>query len=427
MASLLKKLKIGRGSSTASSTEPPCRKVFAHYMVGLTHGQSSAHWAHDIKCAKDAGIDGFALNIGPADPWTLTQLRHAYEAAEEAGDFVLFLSFDMACGAWEVNQVVELINHFKDSDAQMKVDGKPFVSTFEGPNWAENWHAVRSETGGIFLVPDWSSLGPHGVGQKRDIIDGAFSWDTWPKAGKHKVTVHEDRLYQSELRGKKYMMGVSPYFYTNLPQWGKNWYSPSESLWYDRWQQVLEIMPDFVQIITWNDYGESSYICDTAHHQIVRGAEKYTHGYDHAAFRAVLPYYIAAYKAGKTSIDLPKDQEDIAIAWYRTTPVGCGADGDTKWGQGGSDSAANGARDVISIMAVTKGATSVSVNIGNKVQKTCHTTEQMRISYFEMPFHEGTTGPVMMSMNGKTVKGPEIRNECPPCGHVIFNAVAIQV
>jgi hypothetical protein len=37
---------------------------------------------------------------------------------------------------------------------------------------------------------------------------------------------------------------------TDLPQWDKNWYCSSESLWYDRWQQVMEVMPDFVQIIT---------------------------------------------------------------------------------------------------------------------------------------------------------------------------------
>lgn len=77
----------------------------------------------------------------------------------------------------------------------------------------------------------------------------------------------EDIAYKNALRGKKYMMGVSPYFYTSmfssctrwllmltrvsdLPQWNKNWYSSSESLWFDRWQHVLDIMPDFVEIIT---------------------------------------------------------------------------------------------------------------------------------------------------------------------------------
>jgi glucan endo-1,3-alpha-glucosidase len=41
-----------------------------------------------------AGIDGFALNIGPSDSWTGTQLYYAYEEAARIGGFVLFLSFE---------------------------------------------------------------------------------------------------------------------------------------------------------------------------------------------------------------------------------------------------------------------------------------------------------------------------------------------
>lgn len=51
-----------------------------------------------MQCAKDCGIDGFALNIGPSDPWTETQLDLAYSAAEQIGDFVLFLSFEYGSG-----------------------------------------------------------------------------------------------------------------------------------------------------------------------------------------------------------------------------------------------------------------------------------------------------------------------------------------
>jgi glucan endo-1,3-alpha-glucosidase len=141
--------------------------------VGLTDGQDLAQWNTEINLAKAAGIDGFALNIGPSDAWTQSQLRQAYQAAEAAGCFAMFLSFDMAAGEWPVPQVVDLINQFRDSPAQMRVDGKPMVSTFEGPGWADNWATVRQQTGDIFLIPDWSSLGPYGVGQKLGVIDGA--------------------------------------------------------------------------------------------------------------------------------------------------------------------------------------------------------------------------------------------------------------
>ncbi|KAL2198151.1 glycosyl hydrolase family 71-domain-containing protein [Corynascus similis CBS 632.67] len=58
------------------------RKVFAHYIVGLTCGQPPERWDRDIVAAELAGLDGFALNIGPSDDWTITQLDHAYQAAE---------------------------------------------------------------------------------------------------------------------------------------------------------------------------------------------------------------------------------------------------------------------------------------------------------------------------------------------------------
>jgi len=60
-------------------------------------------WTHDIETAKEAGIDGFALNIGPADPWTEQQLDQAYYVAEKIGDFVLFLSFEYADRATRPN------------------------------------------------------------------------------------------------------------------------------------------------------------------------------------------------------------------------------------------------------------------------------------------------------------------------------------
>lgn len=208
---------------------------------GLTDGHTYEDWNQEILAAHAAGIDGFALNIGPNDHYTMPQLRQAYSAASSlfGGRFVLFLSFDMAAGDWPVEQVVACINEFKGSPAQCRVNGLPFVSTFEGPQWAENWPAVREATGGIYLVPDWSSLGPHGVGERLGLIDGAcefelisiscvlvveglrcvlasVSWAAWPQADQHHMSTDEDVQYQRALRGKSFMAGVSPWFYTSM-------------------------------------------------------------------------------------------------------------------------------------------------------------------------------------------------------------------
>ncbi|GAB1316196.1 Glycoside hydrolase [Madurella fahalii] len=395
-------------------------------MVGLTCDQTPAQWSHEIATAMEAGIDGFALNIGPSDCWTTVQLDYAYSIAEQARDFVVFISFDMAAETWPPSQVAELINRYRQSSAQMLVNGRPLVSTFEGTDWAHYWPKVREQTCDIFLVSDWSSLGPHGVGQKLDLIDGAFSWDAWPRAGCTKMTPAEDLFYRENLRGKKYMMGISPWFYTNLPQWNKDWHCSSESLWYDRCQQVLEIMPDFVQIITWNDFGESSYICDVVPSQVVNGAEQYVVGHSHSAFRAVLPYLTAAYKAGSTETTLPR--EDIAIAWYRTAPARAVQQhvSSTVWGQGGSVPAAYGIRDVVSVVTLTRGAASVTVTIGEFRKMTLETQKREPIVYFEVPYGSHATGPVTITLNDRTTTRPAI-TDGSDCWKASLNAVAIQV
>ncbi|KAI1076869.1 glycoside hydrolase family 71 protein [Whalleya microplaca] len=392
-------------------------------MVGLTDNQAALQWAQDISDAQSAGIDGFALNIGPSDSWTETQLQLAYDTAAGKNNFKLFISFDMSNPAWTVDQVVGLVNAHKNDGAQLKVNGLPLVSTFEGPNWADNWASVRSQTGGIFLIPDWSSLGAQGVGGKLSQIDGAFNWGAWPEANQKTMNTGNDVAYKSVLQGKPYMMGVSPYFYTDLPQYSKNWYSTSDSLWYDRWKEVLDILPEYIEIITWNDYGESSYLNNPVQAQIVEGAGVYVNGFDHTAFRFVLPYFISAYKAGNANVAVPSEG---ATAWYRTTPKSVCDNGGTVWGQGGSASAADGTDDVISIIGLSNSAATITVSIGGSSQTVSATDSFGKASFYQVPFN-GNTGAVTITMNGKSTTGPQISNACPSSGHVNFNAVAIQL
>ncbi|KAI1373097.1 glycoside hydrolase family 71 protein [Hypoxylon crocopeplum] len=398
------------------------RQVFAHYMVGLTSGQSQDQWQKDITEAKSAGIDGFALNIGSADSWNAQQLQLAYDTAA-TNSFSMFLSFDMAASSWSVDQVVSLVNQYKGAGSQLKVNGKPFVSTFEGPDWVDNWASVRSATGDIFLVPDWSSLGAQGVGGRLGQIDGAFNWGAWPNANQYSMDEGNDLAYKSTLTGKAYMMGVSPYFYTDLPQYSKNWYSSSDSLWYDRWKQVLDIMPEYIEIITWNDYGESSYINDPIAAQIVSGAETYVNGFGHSAFRFVLPYFISAYKAGTADVQLPAEG---AVAWYRTTPASVCGDGGTVWGQGGGASATGGTKDLVSIIALSDSPKDITVSIGGASQTVSASSSVGKASFYQVDFN-GKTGAVTVTMDGKSTTGPEITASCPSTGHVNFNSVAIQL
>ncbi|RAL64388.1 hypothetical protein DID88_001864 [Monilinia fructigena] len=106
---------------------------------------------------------------------------------------------------WPEANVTSLLNTYKASSAYYKYLGKPFVSTFEGVDNSADWTAIKAQTG-CFFVPNWSSLGPQEA-VARGTADGLFSWNA-------------------------------------------------------RWQEILSIdpQPEWVEIITWNDYGEFHYI-----------------------------------------------------------------------------------------------------------------------------------------------------------------------
>ncbi|KAH1638336.1 hypothetical protein KXX39_005662 [Aspergillus fumigatus] len=69
----------------------------------------------------------------------------------------------------------------------------------------------------------------------------------------------------------------------NLPGYGKNWLWRGDDLWHDRWQEVLSVRPEFVEIISWNDYSESHYI-GPLHEEKKAAEEPYIANDDDAKF-----------------------------------------------------------------------------------------------------------------------------------------------
>jgi hypothetical protein len=86
------------------------------------------------------------------------------------------------------------------------------------------------------------------------------------------------------------MMPVSLLFYTNIPNYHKNWLWRGNDTWHERWHRILEIEPEFVEMLTWNDYGESHYIGPIRAAGIPAGAKWYVQNNPHDAWRIQLPY-----------------------------------------------------------------------------------------------------------------------------------------
>lgn len=96
----------------------------------------------------------------------------------------------------------------------------------------------------------------------------------------------------------------------------RNWiYRSDDNLYASRWHQILDpaFDPDFVQIISWNDYGESHYIGPILGAQ--PGSEAWTRNRDHAAWREMTRYFVQEFKG------LPRSKPRVSFMRQETRPL----------------------------------------------------------------------------------------------------------
>ena len=354
----------------AMSLQTQAQSVFAHYMFAYTYSQGTGDFVSQIQRAQQGGIDGFAVNIGP-DAWIPGNLHMMYDAASQCGDFKIFVSLDMNYdyGGWDT--LLNYVRDYYDHPNAFRYDNRFFISTFAGQqhgddDWQNNFKNVLSNEGkDIFFVPSFF-YDPNGIFDAHPVMDGWFDWNAWSMGNSYKDTGDDvAALNSANNNGKIYMAGVSPWFFTHFGgTWNKNWIYKSESLWPIRWQQIVDLRPQLVEIITWNDYGESSYIGPISGDLPVDDAgqgnsHNWCDGFDHQSWLDMAGYYIQAYKNG----GYPSIDNDRVYYWYRTT---------TKYAQrGDSLSIPNNndwAEDVVVVHTQLKADAQIQVSIGGNVQ-----------------------------------------------------------
>ncbi|KAJ5454978.1 Glycoside hydrolasefamily 71 [Penicillium desertorum] len=354
---------------------------YGNKLVGIvSNRQSASDYDGDMKRARYAGIDAFALNIG-TDPYTDTQLGFAYESAAN-NDMKVFISFDF--NWWQTSQgsaVGAKIAQYANLPAQLKVDGKVFVSSFAGDG--VDIAALRSAADSdIYFAPNFHP----GRGDFSN-IQAALGWIAWenygskgsPTASKQLAIADSDDAYKTALNGKPYIASVSPWFSTHFGgevSYTKNWVFPSGLLWYNRWKEILATSPRFVELLTWNDYGESHYIGPLSSPHTDDGASKWVMDMPHNGWLDMAKPFIAAYKAG-SKLPIRFLDEEKLVYWYRTTPknVNCDATDTTMQGcsnswSGNSDcgrpDGADNLTDEVFIVTMLKTPATVHVQSGRE-------------------------------------------------------------
>jgi glucan endo-1,3-alpha-glucosidase len=367
---------------------PACsaqRLVFANYMLAFQDYQGNTDptqeakiesYEREIREAQALGIDGFVL---AAEQWIkapnypepnyIIYAAQMFEAAARLNSgFKLMFQADLCCTitAAEIDDMMRrFANNPRYGPVYFRYKGRPVLTTFVGgQKGVQFWEQVRHDlaTGNnpstavlpsvlpaasgapdnapmdLFLVTGfyWGGELP----QKKDIvqnlaiwknvIDGALYWANAnvPGAGNELDPVPSSDAYAEVLHkaGKLYMAPVVPQF------WGAvhNRYAEyrggagMRAMWMDA---IERTHPEWVMIITWNDFTEATYISP------IDDPNKYAHAnyitsfgipgdrlnffHSHAAAGKLMAFYIEWYKTGEE----PPIEHDSVYWFYRTQPV----------------------------------------------------------------------------------------------------------
>ncbi|GLJ52667.1 hypothetical protein SUGI_1120970 [Cryptomeria japonica] len=104
------------------------------------------------------------------------------------------------------------------------------------------------------------------------------------------------------------MASPSPWFFKECDVKG-NYQGPG--LWITRWEQLIKLSPPLLEIVTWNDWVESSYVAPSLSSSTDAASVA---DFTHRAFLELGQYYISWYKSGSA----PAITHDSIYLFYYT-------------------------------------------------------------------------------------------------------------
>ena len=313
------------------------KRVFAHYMVAWPRGGPHASvnsYESECRDAHARGIDGFALNCGGWDrsePHYKQRVLRLYDAAARLNfDFKLFVSADGRAQ----DEIEDIVATTRGLKAQLFVDDKPVLSAYAagGKDFVDGAALVREARRlGTFFVPHFfPSSGERQIpareaseiAQHLGSADGYFYFGA---AGSPNLIAKSTEALSAELknRGKLFMAPVTPYYRglragTNYRAFETSGFSGMAT----EWEAAIASDATWVQIVTWNDWAESTYVAPIA----PIGGTGRAHVYDdrfgdllsHTGYLDASRYYIEWFKSGSK----PAITEDQLFYFYRLNPLG---------------------------------------------------------------------------------------------------------
>lgn len=299
--------------------------VFAHYMVccGLHANPSVEQLADEIQLAQHYGVDGFVLNCGAwnREPRYEIVSEKLFRAAEKLNTgFVLFFSADPSTGL-SAEEAVSMYVAFKDRPNYFKYGGRGVLTTFHGQRqWVEQIQSQLSDLqASVFFAPNVSTLRDFalpgreietpGVATAEKILDEDRDVDghSYFGAGGTYLDIAASTLSlgaAARKRNKLFMAPVTPYYRGH----GTN-NRVFESLGFTgmaaEWEAAIQSGAEWVQIVTWNDWSEDTYVEPFVDMQKVEFTGRWPDALAHDGFLLASGYYIKWFKSGVEPVSYP--------------------------------------------------------------------------------------------------------------------------
>ncbi len=251
-------------------------RVFAHFMICMPYnGEVSVEaYKYQIALAQRHGIDGFALNCGSweKDPYYIERSTLMHEAAKQLGtDFKLFFSIDTASKIPVKTTALDMMRRFYNHPNEFRHQGRVVLSAYTSEAYISEWSdasaALKAAGYDVCFVPFvWTAnhtLTPSYDGALNSLaampnLDGYFLfgidapvWDL--------IQGNRNCRRATAKHGQLYMATASfAYNSANLRDFhGLRDYAAM-------WENLIADRADWVELVTWNDFGEDSHLAPAA-------------------------------------------------------------------------------------------------------------------------------------------------------------------
>jgi len=320
-------LPLRIGTALAAPGTQRTAAVFAHYMVCCPAAGGAPtldDFRKEITAAQNRGIDGFALNCGgwAKEPHYQARSQLMFDAAA-GSEFKLFFSADQVTA----EEASDMVSRFEAHGNYFRHQGKPVLSSFAGdPEWGQRIVGNLARQGiAVFFVPYFypkpaselpSAAAARQVFAAASFADGFFYFG---------ATGRSDELVAATARiaplwlaaGKVFMASVTP-FYRGL---GGN-YRAFETRGFEamaaEWEAAIELGATWIEIVTWNDWGEASYVAPFGRpSSTLLWEDHWGPMLSHVAYLDASRYYIDWFKSGSR----PAIELDRLYYFYRLHPT----------------------------------------------------------------------------------------------------------